>query len=261
MRIEDFERLPALCAPKLPDIVRTAAPSYVLPVETDNLLNNIRYLRNAFDCIQLLCFGKNYTHEILNDTSIKQMRHERSDGLEYILHLPSDYNFCENFQQDSQSLCSIISQADELDVKRFILHEDCLGNDESAVEMTLEALAGLIPSHFHKLRVENTKSGLMAFRGAVERLGLKLCLDIGHIMKRGLSIEDTLSAFEGSIDTLHIHGLNEGKDHSTFTFKDDRDFRALKTYLLKHGTICVLELFELEALKQSMTNLANFLDS
>ena len=83
-------------------------------------------------------------------------------------------------------------------------------------------------------------------------LDLPGCVDVGHIIRFGFNLEETLDLFSGRIRMFHLHGVTGQQDHRALNHLAP-EARNYLTPLLKnfHGSVS-LEVFSVDDLADSM---------
>lgn len=202
-----------------------AAPSWVLPLETDNFVGNVAWLARRVDKVQILCLGKDHVDDLLNPRDLKRLADiRRRSGLRYSVHLPSDLALLDPAggataqKAKLDHLARIIDLTAGLEPDNFILHLDPAPPLPPAAAGLPAGLAtGLAALAPGRIQVENTDWDLRTVAAQLEAAGLGICADLGHLWTNGHSIPDFLSCFGPRIGELHLHGFGPGGDHLALT--------------------------------------------
>jgi hypothetical protein len=106
------------------------SPSYILPVREDNLVANVKFLKDSFDLVQLLYFGKDYLDEVMSPRIISELRAIREEsGIAYTVHLPSDLGLLNPppFNDALEVIERVMDATAPLAVEGYALHLDLFG--------------------------------------------------------------------------------------------------------------------------------------
>lgn len=251
--------------------------SYIYPVEENNLLYNVKELSTEFDFIQLLCFGKDYIDEIINDDILKALADlYETQKIDFILHLPLDLNLLSDNKLEKQKMLNLvkdlISKTEKyIPIKYYVMHMDkCINfkypeiilNQDCRKNFTesIDLIQKILKSHTNKICIENTSYDLTFFEKELKSTDLKICLDIGHIYISDNSLNSFLATFDQKIRVIHLHGVDNDKDHLCLSKMTDARLTETFTYLqtLDSSHITILEVFNRENLDGSLKILQEF---
>jgi sugar phosphate isomerase/epimerase len=155
-----------------------------------------------------------------------------------------------------------------LDPTLYILHLDSRRADGTIepdpfawadrVEESLSALvmAGLDPGCVAVENLEYTLDRLIPF---VEKTGLKLCLDIGHIILYGHDLRVHLDRFLSKSAMIHLHGVRKGVDHKSVQWISKGDWEMICRLLADYDGGLSIEIFSLDDLATSLDRLQDTL--
>ena len=91
--------------------------------------------------------------------------------------------------------------------------------------------------------------------GVVSRHGLSVCLDTGHVVMRGDSVEADIARWGELIRVVHLHGIEDGRDHRDLSHVPD-ELKALITKTLSEGCagrrVLTMEIFGQDELNRSL---------
>ncbi|NIA08703.1 MAG: hypothetical protein GWP10_02770 [Nitrospiraceae bacterium] len=107
-----------------------------------------------------------------------------------------------------------------------------------------------IPSS--QISIETLDYSFDKVEGIIEDLDLSVCLDLGHLMLYGRSIEDYADRYLNRTTVIHLHGVKKGLAHISLDALDgDQIDSILETFSLFRETLC-LEVFSFSDLKSSL---------
>ncbi len=242
--------------------------SYILPVEEDNLIRNVDFLKDKVDKVQLLLFGRNYLEEMLSGGIVSRLRDLQSDsGLAYSLHLPLDLELLHTEKALRESVSCIehiLGKTEALLISDYILHLDSpemKGRDVDTEDYhqsfcrALQEITSHFPQQSRRFRIENTFYDLSVFSREIERFDYSVCLDIGHLALLGLPLQKMVRRFRNRIDEVHIHGYAEGQDHQSLALLDDASLTEMVRFLKENARSAIVEVFNESDLESSMETL------
>jgi sugar phosphate isomerase/epimerase len=214
-----------------------SAPSWVAPgtyLENLDLLERVREIAS----VELLFFIYD------EDTRAIFARERegiaaRADRFGFTLHLPDP----------------LLSEHEELVestrdfVRSYVFHPAVAGGAEE-----LARTIGLWRRDYGDVfYLENTRISL--FDANLPLFGdIGLCCDVGHLLIEGLDPAPWLAERADRIRELHLHGLQGGKDHSAFSFRDET-MRRILGFLSGFEATVELELFSLAEIEGAIAEL------
>lgn len=243
------------------------SPSYILPVEDDNLLANVRFLKDRVDMVQLLYFGKDHLDEVMSPRIISELEKIRKEsGLSYTVHLPVDLDLLnssrELVQRSVYVIERIVSETERLSVDGFVLHVDSLDGGKPGVDLSedsyllfREALTLInkrLGEHSKGLFIENTNYDLLYFKDIINDSPFGVCMDVGHLFCQGRGISDYFSAFRSRIGQIHIHGVRDGKDHKSLAALDRTIFKNIMQSIMGISVPFIVEVYNFDDLASSL---------
>jgi endonuclease IV len=176
-------------------------PSFVYPA---GYVDNVRQLAPFVDEIELLFFESRFADSLPSREMIRELvQLARSGDITYNVHLPTDICLGHRDAGVRQTAVDVltrtIARCAPLDPTTFTLH---LARDSSEpdyrrwqanVVTSLEnVLATGIPGR--RLSVENLDDGLESAGPVIRQLDLSVCMDMGHIMARGVTLRHFMTA-------------------------------------------------------------------
>ncbi len=181
-------------------------------------------------------------------------------GLKYHIHLPLDLNWHLGANQVFQTASALVQKADFLAPDKFVLHPPPKAGllEEFAL---LWQKRGYDPSH---LLMENIHGhDLSNIWHVIERQGLGVCLDIGHIMAY-----DQMGILENDLvwertSLVHVYGREDCTGHAGLPVISEEGKRLLHLILsrIKDESTVLLEIFSLKDFLDSKDFLIQMADS
>lgn len=248
---------------------RLAAPSFVYPAD---YVTNVRLLAPCLDEIELLLFEcepqapASYQSMLADVPSLTKMA-----PVGFNVHLPLDAAL--GAADASRRLRSIHGLQMAIEASRalcpstFTLHLDFNTSDAPPtrlqwirnLEHSLQILlAGNITGP--ELSIENLDYPLQWVQPLIEAYNLRVCLDLGHLLRYGHDEIATFESFADRIVIMHLHGIIDNKtDHVGLNHLRPHE-RALIARILNDFRNCpqgkqgvtVLEVFNYNDLKTSL---------
>lgn len=239
------------------------ASSFVLHVKKDNIIRNIEFLKNSFDKIQLLLFGKDYLDDFFKPSvlnNLKKIKNENS--IKYSIHLPIDLELLNDSRTTRNKSLDVIFKIMEktrhLDIKEFILHIDRNGDmvelnksnfnifDEICKKIKNEI------SETNLFSIENTSYDLTYFKDIIFNYNYSICMDIGHLVICDLDINKFIDIYDSKINVIHIHGVKNKIDHKPLNKLDKSFLRIIINYLKIYNNSVIVEVFNKSYLLKSI---------
>ena len=261
---------------------RVGAPSWVLPLEHDNLVGNVRYLSQSVDRVQLLFFESQYIDEMLVPDDLRRLADIRAEtGLAYSVHLPSDFKLLAHDIDSTGGKDSLLAAFDLiarlrdetafLQPETYIMHLDGIPGADSgaprpasahrmhAVERVLDAILLRFPDAPSWLLLENTDWDFGESAALFAERGIGICADFGHLYHSGYSLTAFLESCGPLIRELHLHGFNASGDHLPLSEIDPKWLEPLQSFVAAFRGTVTMELFHAERLWASLHTLKNLL--
>lgn len=248
---------------------RLGTTSYIYPAD---LLPNAELLGDFFDEIQLLLFESKQMSNIPDDQTIQSlMELAERKRFRYSVHLPMDaYPGEEDEQIRRESVERIFKMwhvGKQLAATCFVLHyenrtssggffSDRMKWREQLTRSTSELIDGGISPG--SLCIENLSYPYSWIADLIDRFGLSICIDIGHLRVNRYPYRSHIRRHLGRTEIIHLHGLKKGADHKGLSEHDARSLRFLVNELIRtsyRGSL-ILEVFQLDHLLESLTTFA-----
>ena len=213
---------------------RVGATSYVVPAD---MLPNVTVLAERVDDVELLVFESDEISNLPGEGMVRSLaRVADTNGLTYTVHLPVDVRLG---SPDEEERCAsvkkclrVFERMNTLEPFGYIVHFSNTSFVEMAelsdrgwaewrsrLDRSVRELlaAGLSPE---RLCVETLSYDFERVVDIVEKHGLSLCLDVGHLLMKGRSPMEFLDRHLLRTRIVHIHGIRDGKDHASLEHLD-----------------------------------------
>ncbi|HTZ40359.1 MAG TPA: cobamide remodeling phosphodiesterase CbiR [Syntrophales bacterium] len=252
---------------------RLGTTSFIL---FEGYLPNVQHLAPTVDDIELL-FTDPSDDALPDLDAMREIRRiaERS-SLSFTVHLPYDRDI--GASDDAvrkgalSELTDVIEKSRILNPTAWILHPFCewqhFGPEGPPVEWldrfsaSIDRLLDLgIPPE--SLCLENLRPAFSPLESLVEKKGLSVCLDVGHLVIYGHDLDDFLNRYDGRIRVIHLHGIRDGKDHCGLSALDRPFLEKLMAFLCDGRTqrVVTLEVFGQADLEESLRVMSRYLSS
>ncbi len=242
---------------------RLCAPSFIYP---DDYAVNVGLLGPYLDEIELLFFESDMDSSLPSPSVIRELRDlSERFHLSYNIHLPIDIDpgsadpgtrnqavacirhICDLTRPLSPSTYTIHLPADEA----WIENRDLLDTWRTNVIGSLVRIIGREYSS-RLFSVETLHYPMEWIAPVVRKLDLSVCFDVGHQLVDGLNIESFFGTYWERISVVHLHGVENRKDHIGLN-RLPRETLVRIVRMLKHfsGTVSI-EVFSYSHLKDSL---------
>ena len=244
-------------------------PSYILPVRENNLLANVRFLKDRFDLVQLLYFGRDYLDEVMSPRIISELLAVREDsGLSYTAHLPSDLGLLNPPGPHADALDVIERVMDAtapLAVEGYVLHLDlfdaCVkppapgAGQRGSFGAALAALAARLGERASSVYIENIGYDLAPFGDLLMASPFPVCMDAGHLAHYGHDFAAFMGTFAARVRQVHLHGVAGGRDHRPVPGLEPGYVKRVMDFARGNGVPLIVEVYGEEDLAASMAYL------
>lgn len=245
---------------------RLSTTSYVIH---ESILANLLLLGPHLDEVELVFFETRAKTNFPSLQDIRDMMQVAADlDITYNVHLPGDLFFGDPDPslraRFRETTLRFYERTLPLNPTLYILHLDSRRADgivepdtcawADRVEDSLSALvkAGLDPG---QVAVENLEYPLDKLIPFVERIGLKTCLDIGHIILYGHDLQAQLNQHLSQSAMIHLHGVRKGVDHLGVQWISSSDWERICRVLPDYTGGLSIEIFSLDDLAASLDRL------
>ena len=254
---------------------RLGTTSYIRPAD---ILENAEFLKEIVDDIELLLFESDEISNLPDAETVNRLRAIALEhGLTYTVHLPLDIDpASEDPGTRSQSVAKCLRITElvaPLDPFAYILHLYAPGASRfsEAERSSWRSRAGSSASALVRdsavppqlFCVETLDFGFTLAEPIVNDHGLSICLDVGHLWRCGFPVDDHLRRYLGLTRVMHLHGVQDGRDHLDLSVLDPTALAAVTSALVSDGTtprVLTIEVFSEPDLNLSLRALASTRD-
>lgn len=245
---------------------RVSAPSFVYP---DDWVANVTLLGPYLDEIELLLFeSKNSSLPSENEIiTLKKLMHRHE--ITFNIHLPLDLNLgttdTDSAQYAINQLAKIVKLVHPLSPTTYTLHLHCdlpmhtsasqVHSWQMRTQQNLSDLLDMIPVTSGDISVETLNYPPQWFAPIVSDMDLSICVDVGHLLRYGYDLNRTLSDFSHSITIIHLHGVDQDRDHISLDMLPQHAIPIMQAWLKSFTGTVSLELFSFPPLKTSLNYL------
>ncbi len=254
-----YPHLPKSCKNAYP--FRISAPSFIYP---DDYIPNVQMLGPYLDEIEMLCFESHESCLPSQKTILELESLAKKFKFTYNVHLPSDLDPGNPERKEQkrfvENTLRIMYLTQPLEPTTYILHlpydQAPIGRlcDKAWQVRISESIRRLMDAGVKgpSLSVETLNYPLEWIEPILLEYDLRVCLDMGHLIVNHENIETTYHRFAEQTTMIHLHGVNNGKDHLSLDVFDqnwlDRIFSILKRFT---GTVSI-EVFSYNHLLTSL---------
>jgi len=236
--------------------------SFIYP---DYFIPNVRMLGPYLDEIELLLFESDSVDSLLSKSVISDLiQLSENLNLTYNIHLPTDISISDPDPKKQQravdTLMRVIDQTADLLPSTCTLHVPYI--NLSFEEGTIRKWQDMVCNHLgniltkgippEKLAIENLDYPIEILAGIIERLNLAICLDIGHLIVHGYDIQSIFNNYSELIPILHLHGVDNCRDHLALDRLPERLLRTVISILKNFKGTVSLEVFCFQHLDTSL---------
>ncbi len=265
---KNFPRLQTPLKKRFP--FRLSAPSFVYPAD---YVTNVSILGPYLDEIELLLF-ESQQDSLPTEKDIEQLAGlQKQVDITYNIHLPLDLDLSapdtSHTRYAIQQIAYIAKMVRCLCPTTYTLHLKCdLKRDASQnqiadwqrrTRISLEKLLPISSLKASQISVETLSYPPQWFEPIVGEFDLSVCIDVGHILRYGYDLNDTLHHFSGAITIIHLHGVEKGRDHDSIDKLSSHSRSIMKNWLDHFKGTVSLELFAPAPLQKSMDHLAEMM--
>jgi sugar phosphate isomerase/epimerase len=251
---------------------RLGTTSYIIP---DDVLPNIEFLADKVDDIELVLFESDEISNIPDKSTISRMKDiSREHDITFTVHLPMDAHTGhanETERIKSVGKCSrIIERMSPLEPFAYVVHfhGDRRGDSPSTDEnhwreqhrKSMRELTRLAPAELFV--IETLDYHYKLIEDIVRDLGLKTCLDIGHILNCGHDLDSYLASYLENTRVIHLHGIENRIDHKDISFLDKYLLKNLLNLVSERTEerVLTLEIFSEKDLHNSLKVLEEYVN-
>ena len=241
---------------------RLGATSYIIPA---GLLANARYLAERVQDMELVLFDLDDGRSNLPTPAEVEALNEvaRQSGLSFTVHLPLDLRMAEDGSAGHISLekaRKVIDCTRGLQPWAYVAHLDGRAvlspattpaalRRWQAESVQVLALVSAWAGGPRQVALENLEGYPLGFHAAVlERIPVSRTVDIGHLWLDGHDPLPVLREALPRMRVIHLHGLQDGRDHRSLAQVPPEGLRAVLDELIRadYSGVLTLEMFSQE---------------
>jgi hypothetical protein len=246
---------------------RLGATSYVI---AGDIPTNVKFLSDRVDDVEIVVFESDELSELPDFKDIEYLSQTSTcNNLTYTIHLPLDIWLGEKDEVERQKSVGkclrVIDRMKPLCPFGYVLH--CNRNVKSTqskidlscwqknISQSIDELlvSGISPE---MLCVETLDYPFCEIEPIIKEKNLSVCLDIGHILSNGFSVENYLHSYINQARIIHLHGILEGKDHCDISGLPPQILSMILNHAKRSDAtkrVVCLEVFNSDALMQSLS--------
>ncbi|WP_421903018.1 cobamide remodeling phosphodiesterase CbiR [Maridesulfovibrio sp.] len=235
-----------------------SAPSWVIP---GTIAENCRFLAGKVDEVALLFFE---TESCLAYTDADLPQELAYTGLAFHIHHPLDLPWEKGGGRVAEIVLALNEKAEHLNPSAHVVHPPPAGPEAAGVIQEFAAVISRSGIDPETVLFENIKeNSLFGLTGNIADCGMKICLDLGHIL--AYAQHDLLreSGLDGQVRMLHLNAPGPKGRHLGLEHLDRDGFETLDILfekLSKGGTVTV-EVFEEKSFFKSLQLLSDYCTS
>ena len=245
---------------------RLGTTSFILPA---NYADNVAFLAPLVDDVELLFF-ESEAQSLPKKQEVEKLHQlKKEHGISYTLHLPLDLHpgsRDESLRRKSMDVCRrLVASTFRLDPLAWILHIPLSGDNPEGNRASMERSIGELENEGldrNQLCLETLDYPFEQVLEMAEKHDVSMCIDIGHLLLHGFTVENCLEACLKRTRVVHVHGLRKRKDHQEISLIDPDLRQKIITALMKWGTrerVATLENFALETFRPSLKSMREYL--
>ena len=245
---------------------RLGSTSYIVPADIET---NVDRLLGVVDDVELLFFESHEQGPLPGVDTVRHLRDvaERS-ALTYTVHLPLDIHLghpdAAERERSAEKCRRVAALTEPLSPFAYVLHvyrEADTGDSDDALRrwqsFVVETLARTLLKDVDPFRVclETLDYPFEWITPIADALGLSRCLDVGHMLLHGFSVEDYLAAHFSCTRVVHLHGVRDGRDHRDISCVPESLLSLLREQLYNNAAAertLTVEVFSADALAASL---------
>ena len=243
---------------------RLACPSFVYPA---GYVDNVRHLAPYVDEIQLLFF-ESRSPSLPSRELIRQLANlAETESISYNIHLPSDL-FAGHPEANERRravavLRQVLNRCIPLAASTYTLHLN--RNPEECAELAMDrwqaylvdTVERILPPDFDRrlISVETLDYPFEQVAPVIAAADLCVCMDMGHLMVRGVDITTFFERWQDRISIVHLHGVDGASDHLPLNRLTGREMRAVLDILRAFSGVVSLEVYSHADLNASLDHL------
>ena len=250
---------------------RIGVTSYIFPAD---ILPNVEVLAGKVDDIELLLFeSENVSNLPSPDVFVQLAKLGRQHNMTYTVHLPFDRALgspdAAERAAHRRQIERIVRLTADLPVHGYILHLEGVKSGDSpervqiwqrdvAMELCQLFASDAMPAS-GQFCVENLGYPFVWCDPLLDKFGLSVCMDVGHLWLAGASVLDFIRRYLPRTRVVHFHGERDGKDHQPLTVLTPERMQLCMQALRHFPGVVTLEVFEYDAARLSIERLTEWL--
>jgi sugar phosphate isomerase/epimerase len=253
-------------------LFKLCTTSFIYP---DHIIPNIRKLGRRFDEIELLVFESMPIQVLPTESDIAELvQLSRTLDVTYNVHLPLDICLTDpdakNRQAGVKRLAHIMELCRPLAASTHTLHLDYTMPDQSTASVkkwqrhVFDAMDRLVAAGVdpETISVETLDYPFDFLEETIDRVGVRVCLDIGHALCHGYDPDEIFKKHMDRVAVIHLHGVDmlkiPAKDHVSLDRMPPDRWSAIKCILDTYDGVVSVEVFDLTRLLRSLEFLGRY---
>ena len=236
--------------------------SFIYP---DHYIPNVRMLGPYLDEIELLLFESQGTNVLPSQGVVAKLGRLAAElDLSYNVHLPTDISICDRNparqRHAVETVMQVIDLVRPLDPSALILHVPFNGEPDD--EQTVKKWRDRAHQNLAQIKstaetqdiiaIETLDYPLDLLEDILLDLDLRICLDLGHLMVSGYDVLEIFNKYAFKTPVLHVHGVENGRDHTTLERLPDAGFETVVRVLNQFTGVVSIEVFSFSDLDSSL---------
>ncbi|MBF0228160.1 MAG: sugar phosphate isomerase/epimerase [Desulfamplus sp.] len=266
---------------------RLATTSFIYP---DRIVPNVVKLGSFFDEIELLLFesnpfivkdninGSKIVEVLPSKEEIKELKElSKKFDLTYNIHLPVDISLTDSSKslrlESIETVKQILALCEPLNPTTYTLHLDFnINGDNPQNNIKLEIWREYVKESLQLLSSSLSDPSIISIEtlnypfeyigDIVESCKMSVCIDAGHLIKYGYSIEKIFAKYKAIVPIIHLHGVEfpSLKDHQALNKTPSHILAPTINILKNFKGVVSLELFNYKNLSDSLRFLNTFFE-
>ena len=254
--------------PLLPKSYKNAFPfkigttSYIYP---DNILPNVRHVGPYVDEIELLLFESTPKESLPTQQDIQALKTLSTElNFSFNVHLPIDIFLGSRSEKDRhhavETLKWVIDLTAPITPTTHTLHleGDLPSYGKESIERwqdtVSDSLARLLSSGIsaESISIETLSYPFQWVEMIINEFNLSVCIDLGHLLKRGVDAEKIYASHKDKVVIVHLHGVDKDHDHKPLDKLSRQQWAAVMKMLKQYNGVVSLEVFSFDHLVTSL---------
>jgi sugar phosphate isomerase/epimerase len=246
---------------------RLGTTSFIYP---DHYAQNVNMLGPFFDEIELLFFESRFENSLPSKKDIQELKDlSEKHGITYNIHLPVDISLGDSNiairRHAVDTINRFIERTKPLSPSTNTLHlvQPEHMEKQTDIDIWLDSLCWSMERvvgkeiHGKDISIENLFYPMKLIENIIYDFQLSVCIDIGHLILSKHDIEKNFDAWMNRTTIIHLHGVDDGKDHLSLDRTPPKQMKKIITKLQKFTGTVSLEIFSFSKLVSSIKTLEN----